>query len=133
MKTRANRGYSLVEVTLALGVISIALVSLLGLLVSGTTNYRESRDSGSLAVMTQAVISELKAQPPAAGTYTYYFSRDGSPQTSPTGAVFTCSATLGEVESSRLSDNTATLRTAELHFTWPGNEEHFYLKLAAHE
>jgi len=55
--------FSLVEVTLALGVAAVALIAIFGLLVTGTqTNYTAVEQSSSTDILT-AVAADLRATP----------------------------------------------------------------------
>ena len=53
-------GFSLVEVTLALGVVAIALVALLGLLPSGMSNFRAAMDSQVAGEIFQRVVADAQ-------------------------------------------------------------------------
>ena len=56
-----NEAFSLVEVTLALGVAAVALIAIFGLLVTGTqTNYTAVEQSASTDILT-AVAADLRA------------------------------------------------------------------------
>src|SRR5437763_5836895 len=96
---RASRAFSLVEVTLALGVAAFSLIAIFGLLVTGTqTNHTAVEQSASSDILT-AVAADLRATPktsltstqfgisiPASGNTgaisTIYFSSEGKPSTS---------------------------------------------------
>ena len=79
----ACRGFSLVETALALGVVSFALVSLLGLLPGGLQTFRKAMDCTLQKEMTQTLVgkanqlsfSDLSAQLAA---QPYYFDDNGS-------------------------------------------------------
>jgi len=76
------RGFSLVETALALGVISFALISLLGLLPGGLQTFRKAMDLTLQTEMTQALIGKVK-QTSFTGlsqlaAQTYYFDDYGS-------------------------------------------------------
>jgi uncharacterized protein (TIGR02598 family) len=97
-KTSSRNGFSLVEVTLALGVAAISMIAIFGLLVSGTqVNHTAIEQSASSDILT-AVAADLRATPktnttstqygitiPAggtAGTSTLYFNSQGQSSTS---------------------------------------------------
>ena len=64
--------FSLIEITLALGVAAFALLSLLGLLATGSqVNRAATQQSGSFDLMT-AVAADLRATPAANTTSTQY-------------------------------------------------------------
>jgi len=79
----ARRGFSLVEVVLALGVLSFAMLPMMGLIGSSLQSYRRAiNDTVSRQIMTQlagnaqqARLSNLQAQP----SVTSYFDFEGNP------------------------------------------------------
>src|SRR5438105_10649375 len=99
-RSQSSFAFSLVEVTLALGVAAVALIAIFGLLVTGTqTNHTAVEQSASSDILT-AVAADLRATPkgtspstqfqiafPANGntaaTSTLYFNSLGKASTSP--------------------------------------------------
>src|SRR5438067_4853270 len=97
--SQSRLAFSLVEVTLALGVAAISLIAIFGLLVTGTqTNHTAVEQSASSDILT-AVAADLRATPkgnspstqfqiaiPASGntaaTSTLYFNSQGKASTS---------------------------------------------------
>jgi len=61
-----RRGFSLVEVTLALGVVSFSLLAIIGLVGSGLASVRESANDSAIAAIIQHVRAEL-TQPDFSG------------------------------------------------------------------
>lgn len=57
---KRSPGFSLVEVTMALGVISFALVALVGMLPVGMSNFRQAIDNQTQAEIVQQVASEVQ-------------------------------------------------------------------------
>lgn len=57
---KPESGFSLIEVTLALGIISFALVSLLGLLPAGLSSFRDSMRTTVSAQVSQRLIAEMR-------------------------------------------------------------------------
>jgi uncharacterized protein (TIGR02598 family) len=59
---RASRiaGFSLVEVSLALVVVAVALVALLGLLPSGMSNFRTALDAQIAGEIFQRVVADAQ-------------------------------------------------------------------------
>lgn len=53
------RGFSLVEVTIALGIVSFSLLAIIGLVGSGLTSVRESTNEAAIASIIQHVRAEL--------------------------------------------------------------------------
>jgi uncharacterized protein (TIGR02598 family) len=117
-----NKGFSLVEVVIALGVVSVAIVSILGLLSVLMLTDRESSADSSVAAMATEVIAELRSMPFSelqkkmqTQPIPYYFREDGSPQDSiSTDTLYRCNVT-GTLSSS------ATSYQLLLTFKWPYN------------
>ena len=61
MKPRRDSGFSLVEITLALGIVAVALVTTMGLLGTGLNSQRLSAEDTTLAAMSEQVLGELRA------------------------------------------------------------------------
>jgi hypothetical protein len=60
----AKLAFSLVEVTLALGIASFALLAVFGLLPIGLTSNRTSLEQTSAASILTAIVADLRAAPP---------------------------------------------------------------------
>jgi uncharacterized protein (TIGR02598 family) len=58
---RANHGFSLVEISLALGIIAFAFIALLGLLPVGLQTFRQAIDTGNEARIMQSFMTKLEA------------------------------------------------------------------------
>jgi len=87
------RGFSLVEVVLALGVISIGVVSLIGLLTISTSSSRLSDEDTVMAAIARQVDTELHnttfANLPTNGA-TWYFDNEGHHLPVAANAVYQC-------------------------------------------
>jgi uncharacterized protein (TIGR02598 family) len=83
---RRTSGFSLVEVTLALGVMAFALVAILGIVPVGLNSARESVDASHTALIAQDVFDRMRASlvtndsssqfyfgPYATGTASFFF------------------------------------------------------------
>ncbi len=82
-------GFSLIEIVLALGIISFALVSILGLLAGALSTSRDASDDRIAASMTTRLLSELRSSATFQNATTnYYFDVDGQLLTSEDGAVY---------------------------------------------
>lgn len=90
---RQARGFSLVEVTLALGLVSYVLLGLLGLMVVGLNSSRESTVETALSQIALHVSSTYDGSGMSGGALTYEkaYSYAGTPLSSPTdpGKYFT--------------------------------------------
>lgn len=58
-----QRGFSLVEVVLALGVFAVALVAMIGLLPRGMQTNQESREETEAMGLMRHLVAERRAQP----------------------------------------------------------------------
>ena len=59
-RARFPHGFSLIEVTIALGVVSFALIALFGLLPTGLTTFRSSIDRSVASQIAQNIISQAR-------------------------------------------------------------------------
>lgn len=107
-----NRGFSLVEITIALGIVAFALVAIMGLFPVAMKNATESQVETRATFIAQSIFSDLEAGPSATNTFlatgpdwsnsgsrqvvnlsangTYYvaYSEEGKPIGAPTAAAF---------------------------------------------
>jgi len=59
-KKLSSQGFSLVEVILALGIVSFAIVTLLGLLATGISGLHQSMETSAMAQLAQSLTSEVQ-------------------------------------------------------------------------
>ncbi len=59
-KSSGSRGFSLVEVTLALGITAVALVSLMGMLPKGLQTLQQANDKAVMGRIHQQVLGEIQ-------------------------------------------------------------------------
>lgn len=95
-----RRALSLVEVTISLGIVAIALVPVIGLMGVGLNSARESVNDSRLSAMIRVVSDDLRARPFAllvaelqsAGTTSYYFDEEGMilPPSGAGAAIYRC-------------------------------------------
>ena len=73
------RGFSLVEVTIALGLVTFGLVSILGVLPVGLSTLREARETAAYANLLQQVEAEYASTPFVSilQSRTFYFDQEG--------------------------------------------------------
>lgn len=91
----SSRGFSLVEVTIALGLVSFALVSMLGLLPTGLTVLRSSMSQTVEAQILQSVASRAVISSfTNIAASTLYFDDEGLPVASSGAAYYTANLTL---------------------------------------
>jgi len=93
-----TEGFSLVEVVLAIGIISFGLISMMGLLPSGLQAFRSSMERTVSAQVAQAIMGEAKQKDftnltSAAATYRY-FTQEGVETLSRPEGIYTAEVTL---------------------------------------
>jgi len=102
-KDRAGpRAFSLIEIALALAVISFAVVGLIGLLALALDSSRASGDDTYVASMARQVVAELRAgtfdgiagKLGTDGSEIFYFDNEAHKLAAAPGAVFSCKAVL---------------------------------------
>ncbi len=96
-RVNANRGFSLVEITLALGIVSFCVIAVLGLSVLTLDQTRESKRDVIWINLAEEVATKLKAaawNTSALAAQEFYFDTDGKTVASTsTDAIYTCKAT----------------------------------------
>jgi uncharacterized protein (TIGR02598 family) len=136
VKIRARHAFSLVEVTLALGVAAISLIVIFSLLPIGLQTNQRSIEQTASADILSAVTADLRATPPTnprgnATTSTQFGINIPTAGSTGTTALFFNSA--GKFASSQQSDSryrvtvtfvsngggTRTATFADLQVTWP--------------
>ena len=96
-----TKAFSLVEVTLALGIISVSLLSLLGLVPAGLGVLRDSMDQTVHAQIVQSITAELVSSDFASlGNATLAFDQEGRPMASLGDSAARYCATIQEADPS---------------------------------
>ena len=95
---RRSGGFSLVEIVLAIGVVSFAFVSVLGLVPMGMNAFRSSIDTSVGAQIDQQMVNQAQetdfstliasGSPYLTTGTTAYFDVDGRQLPTPTGAIY---------------------------------------------
>lgn len=115
---KRSPGFSLVELALALGIASFALIALLGLITVGYQTGGDAKEETLIAGMAQYVYGELKEQPfDTLATQTFYFDAQGNPLPGNTDAVYRCVTQIRAVD--ELPGVQTNLIGARLVFEWP--------------
>ncbi|XHR29765.1 MAG: Verru_Chthon cassette protein B [Chthoniobacteraceae bacterium] len=57
-----DRGFSLIEIVLAIGVVSFALIAILGLISAGVNSSRSALNESLMAAMSRQIVSDLRQQ-----------------------------------------------------------------------
>lgn len=144
MKLNHQRAFTLVEVVLAVGTTSVAVISLMGMLCLGVTSNRESGQDTTIAGMSTQVMSELRSTPftalweaepevgvlppePASTTSpepsVFFFTHEGTRQAKPDSATYyTCTVNKAPEESTR-NPGVGAYQAMDLRlvFTWNNN------------
>jgi len=101
----AARGFSLIEIAIALGILAFALIPVLGLMPIGLTTLRDTVDTTVSARIAQTVVNQAQQADynslPVTGGTTYYFDEQGdlipnSTGALSTGALYKASLQIGE-------------------------------------
>jgi uncharacterized protein (TIGR02598 family) len=113
---KSSPGFSLVEVTLALGLVSFSMVGLVGMLPVGLSNARAAMEVQTQARITQRIAAELQLTPfltISDGSYQSNFPRfyneEGSPAASAEGIYTVTAAPPGQLELPGGQSNTNVL------------------------
>ena len=77
MKTRSNCAFSLVEVTLALGIAAFCLIAVFGLVPVGVQTNRNATSQTTATNILSGVVSDIRASPKGTGTTPKYKIRRG--------------------------------------------------------
>ena len=73
------KGFSLVEITLALGIVSFALVGIVGVLPTALTSSRQSLDKSRAVIIADTLFASFRSQPfQSAGYLDSQFNPNGS-------------------------------------------------------
>jgi uncharacterized protein (TIGR02598 family) len=128
MRPRHQAAFTLVEVVLALGVITFGLVVILALIPVSIHSSKQSSEDMALSLMTQSTIADLHKQGlttlaalvPTSGTISYYFDANGRLLTSSTGALYSCTAKPIAPSAVASANTTSTnFIYVQLQFVWP--------------
>jgi type II secretory pathway pseudopilin PulG len=87
MKIPNQHAFSLVEVVIAIGIISFALLAIMGLMATSQKSDREATDDTLLPAMAAGALDELRLGPFPPSPATFYFNSAGTLQTNGTGPI----------------------------------------------
>jgi uncharacterized protein (TIGR02598 family) len=151
-----ERAFSLVEVTIAIGIAAFGIISLLGLMGAFMTSGRESAEDTVLSDIAKSVAADLRSRPfdkPASGVDNSLSSLSPPPPATPpppapsyydavgmkvsagTSALYTCTVTLTpKTEFNTVTTNAINLYEARIEFRWPypqnTSKKTFHINLA---
>ncbi len=119
-RCKALKGFSLIEVTLALGVTAVALVTLLGMVPVGLNTFRTSIETTVRTDITRRIIADLQQTPFASisnSTKDYFFTDEGIPTTNRTAdSIFKVNYTASSGVSFPGNSTTAALKKITVLF-----------------
>ena len=118
---RSSSGFSLVEITLALGIVAFVLIAVLGLFGVGLDSSRRSASDTVISQVVNQVLSDTRTSDlPAPGDapLEFYYNEKGvvAPQQ---GAIYKVSLST-QSPGAALSDTGARLYLIRLDIAWPG-------------
>ena len=128
MRTNAcvfRAGFSLAEVTIALGIAAFCLITVFGLLSAGLTSNMNSTEQTCAAAIATAISADLRAAPVSSsttplfgialssGTPTLYQNEDATLQTSAAAAKYKAVVTIGTPASGKLAT------PVDIKISWP--------------
>jgi len=100
-RTRRSRGFTLIETAIALAVTGFALVSIMGMLPVGLTNFRLARQATFYSEMVQTLQAQAETTSfvslqPGQNLPQMYFDGEGNQLSSSNGAVYMAEAVVNK-------------------------------------
>jgi uncharacterized protein (TIGR02598 family) len=124
MKVQASSGFSLVEVTLALGVAAFCLIAVFGLMPVGVQTNRNATSQTAATNIIATVIADLRATPSTNSTSSQFGITFGTNATLYFDSTGQFTTSLGANSRYQLNvtwngSPPSGLQYADLKFTWP--------------
>jgi len=135
MKQLRSAAFSLVEVTLAIGIAAFCLIAVFGLIPVGVQTNRNATSQTGATNIIAAVVADLRATPIANSTSsqfcigfgsatTLYFDSAGQCSSDPSGSTSPCGVAWSPPLQTRYRvtiawNGSSTLRYADLKVAWP--------------
>jgi uncharacterized protein (TIGR02598 family) len=116
---RNDSGFSLIEVTFAIGIISFCLVAIFGLFGVGLNSNRQSTTDATLASIASRLSSEIRSDDAFDLAVQRYYTQKGVQLTSETNAIFAARFTSVNVPNSELANVSPHLKRIAITVTWP--------------
>jgi uncharacterized protein (TIGR02598 family) len=116
-----REAFTLIEVVLAIALITFAIIGLIGLFAVGLRADQRASDDTAFAAMASRIIAQLSAATNSAALQNlaatnYSFDASGMPTTN-TQSVYNCNIILSQTNLPTFTQGKITLVT--LQFTWP--------------
>ncbi len=120
-RRRPAQGFTLIEVVLAIAVITFATIGLIGLFGAGLRADQQAGADTAFATMTSRMMAQLSSATNSTAlqsmaSTSYFFDMDGMPVAN-TQPVYSCAITLTQTNLPTFSAGKITL--VQLQFTWP--------------
>lgn len=119
MRPKLSSAFSLIELTLSVGIISFCLVAIMGLFSIGLTASRESTNDRIQAAIVSRLYTEMRGFSAFTMGEDRYFDEDGVSLTNNEGATFACRFTESEVTDAEIPMVAPYLRRVAIEVTWP--------------
>jgi uncharacterized protein (TIGR02598 family) len=124
MKRRGECAFSLVEVTLALGIAAFCLIAVFGLMPVGVQTNRNATSQTAATNIIAAVVADLRATPrtsPTSSQFGITFGTNPTPLYFDGSGQFASALTANSRYQLNITWNSAPtgLRYADLRVTWP--------------
>lgn len=121
-KHGAREAFSLVEIVIALGLVSFAIVALLSLLSVGLKSSRQAEEDTRIAEMGGSVLARLSYQNPLPlGGTNLFFDADGKEVLSSSSAFYECAAAFRSPTEIELPSVGSNVFLVTLTFSWPAD------------
>lgn len=133
-RTLLKAGFSLVEITLSLGLVSFVLVALLGLFGVGLTSSRDSAKETALAQIANQVLARAYGSDlpkPDEAPKSFYFSSNAA-ESSKAEALYTAELTSRYPDpQTEITDVSDRLLFLSIKITWPAGSTIIHASRAA--
>lgn len=117
--SRPRQGFSLIEVTLALGIVSFAMVTLLGLIPVGLKSFQSAMRVTVESQIVRAVVTDINLKDYSTLGFTeYFFDVEGTPEQTSSKPVYTASLSFQSgVEGMALDASSVRVATIDITST----------------
>jgi uncharacterized protein (TIGR02598 family) len=122
MKLRNRKGFSLVEVTFALGIAAFCLIAVFGIMPVGVQTNRNASSQTAATNLMAAVVADLRATPISSNTSAQFGITFGTNTTlyfDGTGQFRTSLSTNSRYQLNVTWSGSSGLRYADVKVTWP--------------
>lgn len=114
-----RRGFSLMEILLALGILSFCLVALLAIFSVGFRASMKANEDTVLASIASRIMSEARASSSFPFPTNMLFDTRGLPVSASSEATYACEVTRATVPESQLPGISTNLSMVTMKISWP--------------